>query len=295
VRSAPRLPAGRVKMTEEVSIAMPLLAMERHALPALAREDFRVGGLDHSDARTAIGADDAPPVGSFANRSLPNIEPVSATLKRKLKNGAQRPAPEPAPQGPKQQKLLTRDWDMPVTGHLLREIVVRHGIRVAVIGRDTGTPARCRNILGAAGFVETKVVVEPTSTFFSADQLEGALELAVTIPLYGITPSDAIRIKGLRDEYVAETRSSSVQQAIDAELGAYFVLAYWSRTCASAENRKPRKTNRVSTGSCINPPPVMVHIPPPPMPETGYVTVFCRGPCYSFMAPKTFHLKRFGG
>jgi hypothetical protein len=99
-------------------------------------------------------------------------------------------------------------------------------------GRDTGTPARCRNILGAAGFVETKVVVEPTSTFFSADQLEGALELAVTNPLYGITPSDAIRIKGLRDEYVAETRSSSVQQAIDAELGAYFVLAYWSRTCA---------------------------------------------------------------
>jgi ubiquinone/menaquinone biosynthesis C-methylase UbiE len=52
-----------------------------------------------------------------------------------------------------------------VTGHLLREIAVRHGVRVAVFGRDTGTPARCRNILGAAGFVETKVVVEPTSTF----------------------------------------------------------------------------------------------------------------------------------
>ena len=28
-----------------------------------------------------------------------------------------------------------------VTGHLLREIAGRHGIRVAVIGRDTGTPA----------------------------------------------------------------------------------------------------------------------------------------------------------
>ena len=56
-----------------------------------------------------------------------------------------------------------------VTGHLLREIAARHGIRVAVIRRDTGTPDRCRSILGAAGFVETKVVVEPTSTFFLAE------------------------------------------------------------------------------------------------------------------------------
>ena len=36
-------------------------------------------------------------VGPFANRSLLNIEPVSATPKRKLKNGAQRPAPETRP------------------------------------------------------------------------------------------------------------------------------------------------------------------------------------------------------
>src|ERR1700730_10862184 len=36
-------------------------------------------------------------VGPFANRSLSNIEPVSATPKRKLKNGDQRPAPETRP------------------------------------------------------------------------------------------------------------------------------------------------------------------------------------------------------
>jgi len=30
------------------------------------------------------------------------------------------------------------------TGHLLRAIAARHGIQVAVIGQDTGTPERCR-------------------------------------------------------------------------------------------------------------------------------------------------------
>jgi len=113
-----------------------------------------------------------------------------------------------------------------VTGHLLRTIAARHGIRVATIGRDTGTVDRSRTILGVSGFVDTKVVAEPTSTFFSADQLEAALESAVKSPLYGITPGDAVRLKGLRDEYIAETRFPCVQRAIDAEAGAYFVLSY---------------------------------------------------------------------
>ena len=113
-----------------------------------------------------------------------------------------------------------------VTAHLLRTIAARYGIRVAVIGRDTGTPDRCHAVLAAAGFVRPEVVEEPTCTYFSADQLEVALESAVKNPLYGITPSDSTRLSGLRDEYMAEARSSSVRKGIDAEVGAYFVLAH---------------------------------------------------------------------
>ena len=112
------------------------------------------------------------------------------------------------------------------TGNLLRAIAARHGIRVAVIGRDTGTPEHCRAVLTAAGFVLPKVVAEPTASFFSADQLEAIPEMAVRNPRYGITPSDASRLNDLRDEYITEARSPSVRERIDAEVGAYFVLAY---------------------------------------------------------------------
>ncbi len=122
------------------------------------------------------------------------------------------------------------------TGHLLRVMAARHGIRVAVIGPDIGTPDRCRAVLAAAGFVEPEVVVEPTASFFSADQLEGALELMVRNPLYGITPSDASRLRDLRDEYIAEARSSSVREGIGAESGAYFVVA---RKSPIPESRNP--------------------------------------------------------
>src|SRR5580704_2074713 len=57
-------------------------------------------------------------------RSLSAIEPVSATAKRKLENGEQRPAPETYPQGPKYRKLPTRDWGAPanaVTARTLRK------------------------------------------------------------------------------------------------------------------------------------------------------------------------------
>jgi hypothetical protein len=50
--------------------------------------------------------------------------------------------------------------------------------------------------------------------------------MAVRNPLYGITPSDASRLNDLRDEYITEARSPSVRERIDAEVGAYFVLAY---------------------------------------------------------------------
>jgi ubiquinone/menaquinone biosynthesis C-methylase UbiE len=112
------------------------------------------------------------------------------------------------------------------TGHLLRVIAARHGIEVAVIGQDTGTPERCLSILVAVGFVRPEIVVEPTATFFTTNQLEVFRDLALKNPLYGITPSDASRMSGLRDEYIAEARSLAVRKDIDAEVGAYFVLAH---------------------------------------------------------------------
>jgi SAM-dependent methyltransferase len=111
-----------------------------------------------------------------------------------------------------------------VTGYLLRAVAARHGIRVAVIGRDTGTHD-CRGVLADAGFIGPEVVAEPTGTFFSADLLEAALESAMKNPLYGITPGDATRLNGLGNEYMAEVGSSSLRQDIDAEIGAFFVLA----------------------------------------------------------------------
>lgn len=112
------------------------------------------------------------------------------------------------------------------TGHLLRAIAARHGILIAVVGQDTGTPERCRAVLAAAGFVRTEVVAEPTATFFSVEQLEAIPEMAVKNPLYGITPSDASRLSALLDAYMTDARSPSVRECIDAEMGAYFVLAH---------------------------------------------------------------------
>jgi ubiquinone/menaquinone biosynthesis C-methylase UbiE len=94
------------------------------------------------------------------------------------------------------------------TGHLLRAIAARHGIRVAVVGRDT------------------EVLAEPTASFFSVDQLAAIPEMAVKNPLYGITPSDAGRLSDLLDAYMTDARSPTVRQCIDVEMGAYFVLTH---------------------------------------------------------------------
>ncbi len=69
--------------------------------------------------------------------------------------------------------------------------------------------------------------------------------MAVKNPLYGITPSDASRLKRyLGDEYITEARSTPVRESIDAEAGAYFVLAQTARfasvrrlTCRSLNMR----------------------------------------------------------
>lgn len=117
-----------------------------------------------------------------------------------------------------------------VNGRLLRDIAVREGIQVSMIGQRTGTPERCCAVLAAAGFDEPQVVVEPTRNFFSVDHLATVLDSQVKNPLYGIAPCDAVRLTDLRDEYISEARSPSVMRRINEEMGAYFVLAI--RPCA---------------------------------------------------------------
>lgn len=118
--------------------------------------------------------------------------------------------------------------DSYATGRLLRSIADAHGIRVAVISKETGTPERCRAILGATGFERQQVHIEPTATFFSADRLGDAFESALKSPIYGVSMSDVSRLNGLRAEYMVEAGSTSVREGINAEMGAYFVLAYKS-------------------------------------------------------------------
>ena len=105
-------------------------------------------------------------------------------------------------------------------------VAARHGIRVAVAGQDTGTPERCRTVLTDAGFYHPEVVVEPTRNFFSPDQLAAVLTAVVKNPLYGLTPSEASQLNNLRDEYMEEARSPSVQKSLDDEDSAYFALAH---------------------------------------------------------------------
>jgi hypothetical protein len=47
--------------------------------------------------------------------------------------------------------------------------------------------ANAEFVLADAEAFETEVQAEPTATFFSADQLGGFPEMAVSNPLYGIT------------------------------------------------------------------------------------------------------------
>ena len=125
-------------------------------------------------------------------------------------------------------RLVFNCWaeDSHATGRLLRSFAASHGIEVAVIGRDTGTPERCRNILAAAGYVRQEVVIEPTAHYLSVDRLGDVLESALKSPLYGIASADVIHLNEMGEEYMEKTRSPSVRKSLDEEMGAFFVLAY---------------------------------------------------------------------
>lgn len=125
-------------------------------------------------------------------------------------------------------RLAFNCWseDSHATGHLLRTFARKHGIRMPTVGRETGSPERCRTILANAGFTRVEVAVEATISYWSVDYLEDVLNSALKNPLFGITPDDRDRLRELRGEYMAEAQSPSVRHSVEAENGAYFVLAY---------------------------------------------------------------------
>ena len=188
-----------------------------------AKEAIRAEGLSNIDLVQADAETLNYPTSSFdlitCGNALPYMADVPGVLRRwcaLLRPGG---------------RLAFNCWaeDSFATGQLLRNIAAAHGIRIAVIGQDTGTPERCRTILAAAGFERQEFHVEPTATFFSADRLGDVFDSALNNPLYSMSKSDIRLVSDLREEYMVEAQSSSVRESIDAELGAYFVLAYKSR------------------------------------------------------------------
>ncbi len=125
-------------------------------------------------------------------------------------------------------RLAFNCWaeDSHATGQLLRRLAARHGICVAVVGEDTGTPERCRTLLETSGYDKFQVIVEPTSHYLSPEQLDSFPEIALKNPVYGHTVQDASKLLQLRDEYRLEVRSDILREEINAEMGAYFVVAY---------------------------------------------------------------------
>lgn len=112
------------------------------------------------------------------------------------------------------------------TGQLIRSLASDHGIVVAPIGQDTGTPERSRTLLAAAGYSHTEVVVEPTSDYLSPERLIDVFESALKSPLFGIAQGDLDRVTRLREEYAVKARSPEVRESLATEMGAYFVTAY---------------------------------------------------------------------
>jgi len=195
-----------------VDISAVMLERAREAVAAAGVSNVKLVQADAEKLDYPAGSFDV----IFCCNALPYMSDVPAALRRwqmLLRPGG---------------RLAFNCWSelSYATGHLLRVIAARHGIRVGVVGRETGTPERCRSILDGAGFVRSEVMAEPTANYFTVNLLEAAWELAMKNPLYGMTLGDVSRLTELRDEYMAEARSASVWKDIDAEVGAYFVLAH---------------------------------------------------------------------
>lgn len=116
-------------------------------------------------------------------------------------------------------------YDSHATGHLLRQLAAQHGIRVAVVGDEIGTPKRCYTTMEKAGYVEIQVIIDSTSRYLSPEQLASFPAMALKNPIYGLTDQDRSRLMTLQEEYHGLVQSESLKKEIDAENGAYFIVA----------------------------------------------------------------------
>lgn len=113
-----------------------------------------------------------------------------------------------------------------ITGFLVRAVAARHGIRMPVAGAEVGTPARCRAVLAAAGFVAPEVVVDPSGgRHVPLEEVERAWDGWVKNPVFHPrNPTDAALLTSLRDEYLSEARSRATGQGVWDEMTTYFVV-----------------------------------------------------------------------
>jgi ubiquinone/menaquinone biosynthesis C-methylase UbiE len=112
-------------------------------------------------------------------------------------------------------------------GPLLRSVAGRHGIELPRTVEVVGTPDRCRAVLSEAGFTRSEVVVEPWGRFISIEEAERAWDRWMKNPIFHPRRSDeAVRLAGLRGEYIEEARRRLTEQGIRDEATVYFVTAW---------------------------------------------------------------------
>ena len=111
-------------------------------------------------------------------------------------------------------------------GPLLRSVAGRHGIALPKTVEEVGTPDRCRAVLAKAGFTRSEVVVEPRGQFITMEEAEKAWDRWMKNPIFHPHRADeAIRLAGLRGEYIEEARHRLTVQGIWDEATVYFVTA----------------------------------------------------------------------
>jgi ubiquinone/menaquinone biosynthesis C-methylase UbiE len=112
-----------------------------------------------------------------------------------------------------------------ITGHMIRAVATRHGIKMPVTGEETGTPDRCRSVLTDAGFVDPEVLIESSGHFITMEQVGKAWDGWIKNPIFHPrNPDDAERLTHLRDEYLAEAQRRAVDGGVWDEMTAYFVV-----------------------------------------------------------------------
>ena len=112
-------------------------------------------------------------------------------------------------------------------GPLLRSLADRHGIELPRTVEQVGTPYRCRAVVSEAGFTRSEVVVEPSGEFITMEEAGKAWERWMKNPIFHPHRTDeAIRLAGLRGEYIEDARRRLTEQGIWDEATVYYVTAW---------------------------------------------------------------------